>query len=106
MQLHTMEKTQCLQQHEYDKKTDDSLFQLVYLSTSNLNVVTMNLLSLLLGIVIFHQNANAQFSCNDFHFGFCDISLGGVIDSFSLPYSESAISVCQSACKVKTNIPF
>jgi hypothetical protein len=60
-------------------------------------------IALFFGLTLFGRETFGQSSCNDFHFGFCDISLGGVIDSFQLPASESAIAICQKACQVGSN---
>ena len=59
----------------------------------------MKIFLILFGVLLFDK-ANGEFTCNDFHFGYCDITLGGVIDSFELTPSDSAISLCQKACQV------
>jgi hypothetical protein len=53
-----------------------------------------------LGFLLAVGVAKSEFSCSDFHFGFCDVELGGVIDTFHLPPSENAIEICQKACQV------
>ena len=63
-------------------------------------LLTCLLLNLLVGA------ARGDFICQDFHFGACDVELGGVIDSFELPPSPTAAETCQRACQVSHLIRF